>query len=56
MIVLDILTPAARSFSLIGETATLNASSDALFDEMHRSDPNYTPGLLPPDCEFARIE
>ena len=25
MIVLDILTPAARSFSLIGETATLNA-------------------------------
>ncbi len=37
------------------KTATLGASGSAMLDEMHKGDPNYTPGRLPPDCEFAAI-
>ncbi len=35
------------------KTATLSGGGD-IFDEMHKGDKNYTPGLAP-ECEFARI-
>jgi hypothetical protein len=31
------------------------ASASMVFDELHRGDKNYTPGSLPPDCEFASV-
>lgn len=36
------------------KTATLSGISGEIFDEMHRGDPNYTPGLAP-SCEFSSI-